>query len=223
LESNLSHLTLDPPYPQMSPSAGLLEVDDVLLAVDGEEVANDGTVSFRGWERVAFDHLISLKEPGQEVALKVRRRVKAKVSPEETALRVGEAAAVGGDAAAAVAAAAVVAASASAAESEVVTVLVAVHPRKSLVPVHQYDRLPSYYVFAGLLFSPLTQPLLHEWGDDWYNLAPRWGATRTTRKRFWGAGCGVQGAGYRVWGCRVHGPWFRGRPTSVFEASVLNC
>ena len=39
--------------------------------------------------------------------------------------------------------------------------------------MHQYDRLPSYYVFAGLLFSPLTQPLLHEWGDDWYNQSPR--------------------------------------------------
>lgn len=58
-------------------------------------------------------------------------------------------------------------------ESEVITVRVRVRPRTNLVPVHQYDRLPSYYVFAGLVFSQLTQPLLHEWGDDWYNQSPR--------------------------------------------------
>ena len=41
------------------------------------------------------------------------------------------------------------------------------------MPVHQYDRLPSYYVYAGLVFSPLTQPHLQEFGDDWFNAAPR--------------------------------------------------
>jgi len=57
------------PYIKLSPSAGLLHKDDVLLAVDGRAVANDGTVSFRGWERVSFDHLISLKQPGEEALL----------------------------------------------------------------------------------------------------------------------------------------------------------
>lgn len=42
-----------------------------------------------------------------------------------------------------------------------------------LVPIHQFDRLPSYFIFAGLVFTPLTQPYLHEYGDDWYNSAPR--------------------------------------------------
>ncbi|VFQ92670.1 unnamed protein product [Cuscuta campestris] len=46
-------------------------------------------------------------------------------------------------------------------------------PLKPLVPVHQFDRLPSYYIFAGLVFTPLTQPYLHEYGDDWYNSSPR--------------------------------------------------
>ena len=46
-------------------------------------------------------------------------------------------------------------------------------PLPSLVPVHMYDRRPSFYVFAGLVFAPLTQPHLHESGDDWYNSAPR--------------------------------------------------
>lgn len=26
----------------------------------------------------------------------------------------------------------------------------------------------SYFIFAGLTFTPLVQPYLHEWGDDWY-------------------------------------------------------
>ena len=42
-----------------------------------------------------------------------------------------------------------------------------------LVPVHQFDKLPSYFIFAGLLFVPLTQPYLHEYGEDWYNTSPR--------------------------------------------------
>ncbi|OWM72285.1 hypothetical protein CDL15_Pgr018170 [Punica granatum] len=46
-------------------------------------------------------------------------------------------------------------------------------PLQALVPVHQFDRLPSYYIFAGLVFVPLTQPYLHEYGDDWYNTSPR--------------------------------------------------
>ncbi|ERN20200.1 protease Do-like 10, mitochondrial [Amborella trichopoda] len=50
---------------------------------------------------------------------------------------------------------------------------VVVHPLKALVPVHEYEKLPSYYIFAGLVFVPLTQPYLHEYGEDWYNTSPR--------------------------------------------------
>jgi hypothetical protein len=46
-------------------------------------------------------------------------------------------------------------------------------PAPSLVPVQLYDRLPSYFVYAGLVFAPLSQPHLHESGEDWYNTAPR--------------------------------------------------
>ncbi|XP_047316118.1 protease Do-like 10, mitochondrial [Impatiens glandulifera] len=47
------------------------------------------------------------------------------------------------------------------------------HPLQPLVPVHQYDQLPSYFIFAGLVFIPLTQPYLHEYGEDWFNTSPR--------------------------------------------------
>ncbi|XWS42996.1 hypothetical protein CRYUN_Cryun16bG0062400 [Craigia yunnanensis] len=35
------------------------------------------------------------------------------------------------------------------------------------------DKLPSYFIFAGLVFVPLTQPYLHEYGEEWYNTSPR--------------------------------------------------
>ncbi|KAH0471045.1 hypothetical protein IEQ34_000768 [Dendrobium chrysotoxum] len=50
---------------------------------------------------------------------------------------------------------------------------ISLQPQQPLVPVQQFDKLPSYYIFAGLVFIPLTQPYLHEYGDDWYNTSPR--------------------------------------------------
>ncbi|KAL8210561.1 hypothetical protein R6Q57_004998 [Mikania cordata] len=50
---------------------------------------------------------------------------------------------------------------------------ITLRPLKPLVPIQQFDTVPSYYVFAGLVFVPLSQPYLHEYGDDWYNTSPR--------------------------------------------------
>jgi S1-C subfamily serine protease len=137
----------------LSPSRGVLRKDDVLLAIDGRKIANDGTVSFRGWERVAFDHLVSLKRPDEAVALTVRRRDASEDSEDsEDSKRKGSSGDQG---------------------SLVKTLTVRVKPRAPLVPAHQYDRLPSFFLYAGLVFSPLTQPHLHEFGDDWFNAAPR--------------------------------------------------
>lgn len=133
------------------PSAELLRVNDVLMEVDGEPVSNDGTIVFRGWERVAFDHLLALKRPGQTVDLKVRRRCLPENEQHGTVT--GEESTEG---------------------SEVVMVKVAVQPHVDLCPVQLYDRPPSYYVFAGLVFVPLSQPALMDvWGENWYNDAPR--------------------------------------------------
>ena len=78
----------------------------------------------------------------------------------------------------------------------------AVKPRAPLVPVHQYDGLPSYYVYAGLVFSPLTQPHLQEFGDDWFNTAPRRLVDRALNDSLPGPGgchplAGVGGRGQR--------------------------
>lgn len=143
---------------ELGPAAGHLMKDDVLMEVDGKKVANDGTVSFRGWERVAFDYLISLKRPGETVEAKIRRKVAAKGGEESRGGTEESESRSDGD---------------DGKETEAFTASFAVKPRAPLVPVHQYDRLPSYYVYAGLVFSPLTQPHLQEFGDDWFNTAPR--------------------------------------------------
>jgi S1-C subfamily serine protease len=43
---------------------------------------------------------------------------------------------------------------------------------KRLVSTIKYDVRPSYYVFGGLVFCPLTLNYLLTWGDDWSEDAP---------------------------------------------------
>lgn len=49
------------------------------------------------------------------------------------------------------------------------------HPVGSgdLVPRERYDVRPTYYIYGGLVFAPLTQNYLMSWGDDWYSSAPK--------------------------------------------------
>ncbi|CAI5462663.1 unnamed protein product [Closterium sp. Yama58-4] len=48
-----------------------------------------------------------------------------------------------------------------------------VNPLPPLVPAQQFDSAPSYFIFAGLVFMPLSQPYLHEYGPDWLHSSPR--------------------------------------------------
>lgn len=41
-----------------------------------------------------------------------------------------------------------------------------------LVPNEQYDIAPTYYIFGGMVFEPLTKNFLRTWGGGWYNNAP---------------------------------------------------
>ena len=42
-----------------------------------------------------------------------------------------------------------------------------------LIPRVRYDIRPTYFIYGGLLFVPLTQNYLMAWGDDWYETAPK--------------------------------------------------
>ncbi|XP_022965463.1 protease Do-like 10, mitochondrial [Cucurbita maxima] len=115
----------------LSDAYNILKKDDIILAFDGEPIANDGTVSFRNRERITFDHLVSMKKANEKSVIKILR------------------------------------------DGQVCELSITLRPLQPLVPVHQFDKLPSYYIFAGLVFIPLIQPYLHEYGEDWYNTSPR--------------------------------------------------
>jgi S1-C subfamily serine protease len=42
-----------------------------------------------------------------------------------------------------------------------------------LIPMEQYDILPTYYIYGGVVFAPLTKNLLQMWGRGWYDKAPK--------------------------------------------------
>jgi len=41
-----------------------------------------------------------------------------------------------------------------------------------LVSMEQYETLPSFFIYAGLIFCPLSKNLLNIWGPQWYQSAP---------------------------------------------------
>jgi S1-C subfamily serine protease len=100
---------------------------DVLMAMAGVRIANDGTIPFRGLERLYFSHLNSRFQVGEKVSLQVLR------------------------------------------DGKVHDVTVVYKEGKVLVPRPAYDTLPTYYVHAGLVFTPLTFNYMASWGR-WDNV-----------------------------------------------------
>lgn len=45
-------------------------------------------------------------------------------------------------------------------------------PSYSLVASEQFDRIPEYYIYGGVLFVPLNMNLIQRWGNDWSRTAP---------------------------------------------------
>ncbi len=41
-----------------------------------------------------------------------------------------------------------------------------------LVPNKHFDRHPRYFIFGGIVFTPLTQDLMDQWGRSWRSSAP---------------------------------------------------
>ncbi|MCX6090415.1 MAG: serine protease, partial [Candidatus Atribacteria bacterium] len=42
-----------------------------------------------------------------------------------------------------------------------------------LISMEQYEALPSYFIYGGIVFSPLTMNLFTIWGPQWYDNAPK--------------------------------------------------
>jgi len=41
-----------------------------------------------------------------------------------------------------------------------------------LVKGEQFDKVPEYYIYGGVLFVPLNMNLIKRWGNDWARMAP---------------------------------------------------
>lgn len=117
-----------------SAAAAHVQAGDVLLEIEGNAIADDGTVEFRPKERTSFSYNIQRKQIGESVDLLILRE---------------------GD------------------RHMVSIPLLNPMERDWLIPMEQYDVLPTYYIYGGVVFVPLTRNLMRMWGANWMNTAPR--------------------------------------------------
>ena len=101
----------------------ILKRDDIITAIDGHKIENDGTVEFRPKQYTHFKYFIDLHQYGDNVTLDILRdgkkmRLKAKLPATSS--------------------------------SE--------HSSYSKL---EYDKMPSYFMLGGYVFSPITQNLLN--------------------------------------------------------------
>jgi len=116
-----------------SPVDGILQQDDVVLSINGYDVADDGSISINDDLRTDYKHAIDLADVGDPVSITYVRDgelLKATVEARE---------ALGS---------------------------------YSLVAGEQYDQVPAYYIYGGVLFVPLNMNLIQRWGSDWARTAP---------------------------------------------------
>jgi S1-C subfamily serine protease len=117
-----------------SPADGVVKPGDVVMKIDGHQVADDGTVAFRPKERTSMNYYVQVHQLGDEMNLDIlrdRRQERVRIKLDQ---RVGA---------------------------------------NQLVPLEQYDVRPTYYIYGGLLFSPLTVNYLKTWGAAWFANAPK--------------------------------------------------
>lgn len=107
---------------------GKLFPGDILLAIDGVPIANDGTIDFENRKRVSLSHLFSLKYYDEFVDLEILR------DGERFPLSVHLESHLAG---------------------------------QDLIGDIQYNKRPTYYTVAGLVFQPLTiNYLIHAFEQD---------------------------------------------------------
>ena len=117
-----------------SVAEGHLKPGDVLVSIEGNRVADDGTVEFRPKERTSVSYYIQNHQIGETMKLEILRD--GKKMPMTVTL------------------------------NNSLT-------KDWLIPMESYDTLPSYYIYGGVVFCPLTKNLLKAWGPSWYGSAPK--------------------------------------------------
>lgn len=104
-----------------SPAAGILKEGDIITAIDGHKIENDGTVEFRRHEYTDFYYFVDQHQMGESVTLDIIR--------DKKPMRVKVPLRMTGD-------------------------------DMYLVKTTRYDRMPTYVIYGGYVFTPLTRNLI---------------------------------------------------------------
>jgi len=102
-------------------SAGILEEGDIITAIDGHNIENDGTVEFRRHEYTNFYYFVDQHQMGEKVRLDIIRDKKP-IQVEVPLTMTGD--------------------------------------DMYLVKTTRYDEIPTYVIYGGYVFSPLTRNLI---------------------------------------------------------------
>ncbi|MCW8195686.1 serine protease [Proteobacteria bacterium 005FR1] len=111
----------------------VLQTNDVLLEIDGYQIADDGSIQVDDDMRTDFKYAVDQRHVGDKIKAVISRNgVKQEV--ELTATKR--------------------------------------FANYSLVQREQFDQLPEYYIYGGVVFVPLNMNLIKRWGGDWHKRAP---------------------------------------------------
>jgi S1-C subfamily serine protease len=103
---------------------------DVILTIDGVDIANDGSIAFEGG-MIEFSFLISSRQIGDIIKINVLRN------------------------------------------REIVTLSFPIKREVGRIPwYNEYETLPEYYIFGGIIFQVLSREFLKSWQEWWYNSDP---------------------------------------------------
>ncbi|MCP4369140.1 MAG: PDZ domain-containing protein, partial [Deltaproteobacteria bacterium] len=116
-----------------TPAAGKIIPGDVIISIDGHDIADDFTVEFRPKERTNLNYYIQKHQIGENLKL--------------TLLRNGK-------------------------KHKIKLSLDTAWGNNYLVPSLRYDVRPTYFIYGGLVFCPLSLNYLMTWGKNWKSRAP---------------------------------------------------
>jgi hypothetical protein len=107
---------------------GILKENDVLLAIDGHAVDNEGYITLRKTERIEYDYLDAFYMMGEEAPLEILR------------------------------------------DGKVMKVKLPMKPITYQLPYNGDNRKPTYFMYAGFVFVPLTYNYVQMY--KWENVKP---------------------------------------------------
>jgi len=120
LDENISGKVIDK-IVYNSSLKNVLREGDILTAIDGHNIENDGTVAFRQHEYTDYNYFVDAHQMGESVKLDIIRDTKP---------------------------------------MQVKGVLKNIADDMFLVKTTRYDRMPTYFIYGGYVFSPLTRNLI---------------------------------------------------------------